>query len=291
MPIKRKVRKALDEGGPSLVLRRAFVLAWTRATSPIRATDLRIRSVTAPHATAVREALIVARSRRRGVPVVHAIGDSQSGVLVGVWPFVVHNIAPMTAYNLASPTSSTRSRRRLLGALRQADPHRDIVLLIAGGTDCRLHIYDHHLRSSGERPLEELARDTVVRYGEAIDMMKDRGFRVAVQSVVGAAHTDGHDFAHCGDIVTRGRIARVFNAELERWCRERSVDYVDLFSQVADDRGVLHPWMASDGLHLGRQALNVYGPWLRQAVYSEWAAPDPSPRPSVALRIWGKLTD
>ena len=163
----------------------------------------------------IRDALIVARSRVVGAPVVHAIGDSHTVMLTGVWPFVAHYIAPVTAYNLASLTSSTQSRTRLLEALRHADPRRDIVLLIAGGTDCRLHIHDQHVRSSGRRSLEELAHETVVRYGRAIDLVRARGFRVAAHSLVGAAHAEEHGYDHSGDIRVRGRITQLFSAELQ----------------------------------------------------------------------------
>lgn len=269
--IKRKVRKALDEGGASLLLRRALILAWTQGVDPLRAK----MTMSPPE---IRDALIVARSRVLGAPVVHMIGDSHTVMLTGVWPFVVHYIAPLTAYNLASPTSSTQSRIRLLEALRSADPRRDIILLTAGGTDCRLHINDHHLRSSGERSLEELAHETVVRYGAAIDLVRERGFRVATVSVVGAAHADVYGYDHSGTIGVRGRIAQLFNAELEAWCRAHGVDYVDLFSHVADEHGILRDSVASDGLHLGRQALPWYGPWLRKRVYARWTAPAPHPR-------------
>jgi lysophospholipase L1-like esterase len=269
--IKRKVLKALDEGGPSLVLRRAVILARTQGVDPLRA-----RVTMSP--AEIRDALIVARSRLVGAPVVHAIGDSHTVMLTGVWPFVVHYIAPLTAYNLASPTSSTQSRTRLLEALRSADPRRDIILLTTGGTDCRLHINDQHVRSSGRRSLEELAHETVVRYGTAIDLVRARGFRVAVHSVVGAAHAEEYRYDHSGAIGVRGRIAQLFNAELEAWCRAHGVDYVDLFSHVADEHGILLRPMASDGLHLGRQALPWYGPWLRERVYGRWTAPAPHPR-------------
>lgn len=276
--IKRKVRKALEEGGPSLVLRRAVILARTQGVGPLRA------RVPADPAE-IRDALIVARSRLLGAPVVHAIGDSHTVMLAGVWPFIVHNIAPLTAYNLASPTSSTQSRTRLLEALRSADPHRDIILLAAGGTDCRLHINDQHLRSSGQRSLEDLAHETVVRYGRAIDLVKARGFRVAVHSMVGAAHTDVYRCDHSGTIGVRGRIAQLVTAELEVWCRTHGVDYVDLFTHVADERGILRRSLASDGLHLGRQALPWYGPWLRARVYAHWTPPASHPRPLSAQGI------
>ncbi len=281
--VKRKVRKALDEGGPPLLLRRVVVLAWTKGVHPIR-------EKVAMSPPEIRDALIVARSRVVGAPVVHAIGDSHTVMLTGVWPFIVHDIGPLTAYNLASPTSSTLSRTRLLEALRHADPRRDIVLLIAGGTDCRLHVHDQHVRSSGRRSLEELTRETMVRYGRAIDLVRGRGYRVAAHSVVGAAHAEEHGYDHSGDIRVRGRIAQLFNAELEAWCREHAVDYVDLFSHVADERGILQRSMASDGLHLGRQALPWYGSWLRGRVYARWTAPDPHPQPLSAQGISDWLT-
>jgi len=250
--IKHKVRRALAKGGPRLVARGA-VQWWV---------------------TLIRDALIVARSRLLGVPVVHAIGDSHAYALAGVWPFFAHHLGPVTAYNLASRSSTTQSRTRLLHALRLANARRDIVLLIAGEVDCRLHIYDQHIRSSGELSLEEAAQRTVVRYGQAIQMVKDRGYRVAVQSVVGGAHQGNvYGYPHYAEIGVRGRIVRLFNAELEAWCREHDVDYVDVFSHVTDDRGVLCPSMTSDSVHLNRDALTWYGPWLREAVYAGWVAP------------------
>lgn len=232
------------------------------------------RKLTARNVSKVRDAFFVVRSRLLSVPVVHAIGDSQTGVLVGVWPFVVHHIGPVTAYNLGSSTSSSQSCTRLLDAIDLADPHRDIVLLIAGGVDCRIHIYDQHMRSSGELTLQELARRTVVHYGEAIEMVKVRGFQVAVQSAAGAVHQNNfYGYAHYADIITRGHIAKLFNAELEIWCRKHDVYYVDLFSYITDDRGVLNKSVVSDGVHLNRKILHLYGPWIRKVVYSRWVAP------------------
>ena len=269
--IERAVRKALAECSLSLVARCAVTWVWARAAAPI----LRVAEHNKPRA---RDNLVIARSRLLRVPVVHAIGDSHANVLSGVWPFVVHHIGPVTAYNLASPSSTTQGRARLLDALRLADPHKDIVLLIAGEIDCRIHIYDRHVRSSHALSLEELARRTVMRYCVTIQMLRARGYRVAVQSAVGGVHEANiYGYPHFGDVVVRGHIAQLFNSDLEAWCRENEVDYVDLFSHVTDDRGVLNRSMASDGVHLNRQAaLPLYGPWLREAVHARWVAPRPS---------------
>lgn len=100
---------------------------------------------------------------------------------------------------------------------------------------------------------------------------------VAVQSAVGGVYEKNiYGYAHCADIVVRGHIAQLFNSELEAWCRKNDFDYVDLFSHVTDDRGVLYRSMASDGVHLDRHAaLPWYGAWLRAAVHARWVVPRP----------------
>ena len=301
METVRKAKRAMAEGGPPLLVDRAIALVRTEVTrvasphaSRVRRSRRIVAADIAPRLTRhicdtsraaftdivgrlrprARDRLIVTRSRLLHVPVVHAIGDSQTGVLHGTWPFVVHHIGPVTAYNLASPHSSTNSRAALCAALRRVDRSRDIVLLVAGGVDCRIHIHNQHMRSHCSLSLEELVRRTIERYGEAIELVRTRGYRVSVQSVAGGVYQDNiYGYEHYADIVERGRIAQLFNRELRSWCSLNGVGYVDLFSQVADERGVVLTSMVSDGVHLNRTALPCYSEWLRANVFSRWAPP------------------
>lgn len=248
-----RVQSALRQGGVHLLTVRIV----RRAVCAVE------RFITTARIGLERWAFVVA-SRIRGIPSVRVIGDSHTQLLKGVFPFVVEHIGPATAHNLISPSSSTKSWENLERALRKADPSRDVVLLVFGEIDCRIHVFLQHVRSRRERTTETIVRDTIDRYGQAIERIESLGYRVTVQSVVGAAHQDNiYDYPHYADLRTRGRIASEFNSVLKQWCLEHGIDYLDVFSAVADNDGILLASMTTDGTHLDERALPLYRDWFQ----------------------------
>ena len=209
------------------------------------------------------DALFVAESHARRIPSVRVIGDSHAQVVQGLFPFVVAHIGPATAFNLVSESSSTRSWAGIEAALSRTDPDRDIVLLMFGEIDCRIHVYLQHIKSGGQRTFQDIAMATVSRYGEAIERIEALGYRVVVQSVVGAARQDNiYNYDYYADLRTRGVIVQDFNSALGEWCRSHETEYLDVFDRVADANGIILPEFTTDGTHLDARAHSIYVEWF-----------------------------
>jgi len=250
--ISQKVREALREGG----LRRVIVMAWARALHPlVRWLD---RTVAARWNPA-----IVCAARLRGLPVVHVVGDSHTLVLAGVFPFRVTWMGAATAYNLDKAGSTTGSREKLARALRHVRS-KDVVLLILGEVDSRIHIFDQFVKRGGADTTEELIRRTIDRYGVVILKLKSEGYRVVVHSVPATPYQDNiFEVENYADEETRARIVAEFNLQLSDWCAANTIEYFDMYSLVSDERGFIRRELTTDGTHLDRSALPIYRHWVQ----------------------------
>lgn len=241
----------LEEGGPKLLVARVARTALGAHSLPARIGA-------------------VAKARVLGIPMVHVIGDSHTHVLKDEWPFVPHHLGAATAYNLVSSTSSTESLDGLQRALRRVNARRDVVLLVFGEIDCRIHLHHQYVLSEGSEPVAEIIDRTVERYGRAIRMVRDAGYRVYVQGVVGAAHQTEATSAYwripgvsrCASISMRGALVVDFNERLKSWCANERIGFLDLSPAVSDARGILSWSMTEDGTHLDKRAMPLYRVWL-----------------------------
>jgi len=250
--ISEKVRRALRQGG----WKRVVTMAWTKLLSPLERTE-----------PGYWNPFIVAAARVARRPVVHAVGDSHSKVLIGVYPFRVTWMGAPTAYNLGKEGSSTRSREQLTEALTHVKKPKDVVLLVLGEVDSRIHIYNQYMRSGGTQPFEELIAKTIESYGAVLTSLRDDGYRVVVHSVPATPYQDNiYDMEHYADDETRARIVAEFNRQLQAWCAEHSIEYLDMYSLVSDERGFIRRELTTDGTHLDRSALPIYRDWVRRTV-------------------------
>lgn len=202
--------------------------------------------------------------RLRLRPVVHAIGDSHTEALQGVSPFVATWLGGATAYNLGNDSSSTGSKEKLEKALNAVRRRSDVVLIIVGEIDCRIHIYDQFMRRGGAEPVEALIDETIKRYGTVLRSVKARGYRVIVHSVPAAAHEENiYNAAFYADEPTRAEIVRTYNERLSGWCLKNGFEYLDMYRLVRDDSGFIREDLTEDRIHLGPAALPLYDEWAR----------------------------
>ena len=254
--LSEKVRAALRAGGPG----RVVSMACDRALHPFR--------LWRDHTwLARRNRAIVRKSRLSGQPVVHVVGDSHTEVFHGVWPFRAVWIGPATAYNLDKEHSTTRSREKLAAALARVDKKRDVVLLVFGEIDSRIHIFNQYVKRGRTESMEELIDATIERYGAVVLRLKAEGYRVVVHSVPATPYQDNiYEVANYADEETRSAIVREFNARLSAWCSANAVEYLDMYSVVSDERGFIRKDMTTDGTHLNQAAMPLYQEWLRTKV-------------------------
>ncbi len=248
-----KICRAWEQGG----LSRVAGMAWARAWHPV------VRRWSESWVTR-RNGVIALQRRLMRRPVVHAIGDSHTHVLRGISPFVVTWLGSATAFNLGKPGSSTGSSGKLEAALRAVDKSRDVVLLVLGEIDTRIHVYLQYVRRGGACSFEQIIDEIIERYGAVILRLASQGYKVVVQSVPAVPRQGNiYDVEHYADDAKRAVIVRVFNEALSRWCRDHGVDYLDLYSVVSDERGFILDGLTDDGTHLNAAALPLYAGWVR----------------------------
>ncbi|MCX6006308.1 MAG: hypothetical protein NTZ34_03490 [Chloroflexi bacterium] len=136
---------------------------------------------------AIFNAVLRAKSDVSNSCIIHTIGDSHVKPFIYQWPFHVHHISQATAYNLVKEGSFTKSSMFLKLFLSKINPKRDVVLLVFGEIDARVHIYLQYGKSGKTISLDTLIDTTVERYGQAILKLKDEGFAVCVHGIPPAA--------------------------------------------------------------------------------------------------------
>lgn len=254
--LKSKAGDALKQGGPL----RLVVMAWNKAVHPL----LLWRDRTW---LSRRNAIITLQCRLRGLPVVHVVGDSHSHVFRGVYPFRVTWLGAATAYNLGKEGSTTGSKEKLDAALKHVRKDRDVVLLVLGEVDSRIHIFNQYVKRGRTQSMEELIDATVERYGAVVCRLRDEGFRVVVHSVPATPYQGNiYEVDNYADDQTRAQIVREFNERLSAWCAANGIEYLDMYSVVSDEQGFILKDLTTDGTHLDQAALPLYQDWVRREV-------------------------
>ena len=195
--------------------------------------------------------------------VIHVIGDSHVKPFVFKCPFLVHHISQATAYNLDKDNSFSQSKRYLNSFLPEVNKERDILLLVFGEIDARVHIYSQYRKNSGKIGIERIIEATAEKYGETIRRLKDDGFAVCVHGIPPAA---GEDFVSnlplLGTMEQRSDISSRFSSKLGEFCSQNCVPYIDVQSVSADENGFMKKQYVADGVHLNGKIV----PFAREGI-------------------------
>lgn len=185
-------------------------------------------------------------------PLVHFIGDSHTSPFNFQPRFLVHHIGQATAHNLASPQSTSGSGQILSTVLSRINHRRDVLALVFGEIDCRIHFHYQHEKS--KKPLAQLIGETVSNYGSVVLQLKNAGFRVCVLSASPAARQQNiYNYPYYGTPQQRSAITRQFNAALQSFCAKNGVPFIDAHSQFADQNGFMPPQYARDEVHFNQK--------------------------------------
>ncbi len=183
--------------------------------------------------------------------IIHVIGDSHLKPFVFRSPFLLHHISQATAYNLNKENSFSQSKRYLNSFLPGINKERDVLLLVFGEIDARVHIYLQYKKNNGKISIDRMIENTVERYGETIRKLKNDGFALCVHGIPPAARENFvSDLPFLGTPEQRSEISREFNNQLGAFCRESSILYIDVQSISADENGFMNKEYASDEVHL-----------------------------------------
>ena len=182
--------------------------------------------------------------------IIHVIGDSHLRPFVFRSPFLLHHISQATAYNLSKDNSYSQSKRYLNSFLPGINKERDVLLLVFGEIDARVHIYLQYKKNDEQKSIEELIGTTVERYGETIMRLKHDRFAVCVHGIPPAARKSfTSDLPFLGTPEQRSEISREFSRKLGNFCRANGILYIDVQSISADESGFMKKEYAADEVH------------------------------------------
>ena len=186
---------------------------------------------------------------------IHVIGDSHAKVFQGNWPFIAHHIGAATAYNLVKRHSATNSNAKLLRILQRIK-RTDLVILVFGEIDCRIHIYYQFRKNGEKRSINQIIDNTISYYGKTINEIRERGLRPCICSVSPAtAIGNEYNVPFYATTVMRSRITRKFNIKLQVFCEKNNYPYIDIYSKVSDENGLMLQEYAADEIHLNSRVI------------------------------------
>lgn len=212
---------------------------------------------------AIFNAVLRAKSGISNTCIIHTIGDSHVKPFIYQWPFHVHHISQATAYNLVKEGSFTKSSMFLKLFLSKINPKRDVVLLVFGEIDARVHIYLQYGKSGKIVSIDSIIDTTVERYGQAILKLKNEGFAVCVHGIPPAASKEFITaLPFSGRPRERSEISRKFNVKLREYCNTIGVTYVDIQSIASDESGFIKKYYLADEVHCNRRIV----PFTRKTI-------------------------
>jgi lysophospholipase L1-like esterase len=188
--------------------------------------------------------------------IIHVIGDSHLRPFVFRRPFLLHHISQATAYNLNKDGSFSESKRYLKSFLPAINKQRDVMLLVFGEIDARVHIYLQYEKNNKKISMGRFIDATVEKYGETIRRLKGDGFAVCVHGLPPAARKNFEsNLPFLGSPEQRSEISREFNIKLGEFCRKSGVAFIDMQSIAADDNGFMKKEYAADEVHLNSKVV------------------------------------
>lgn len=194
---------------------------------------------------------LLARANLLGRSIIHVIGDSHARCFVFRSPFIVRHISQATAYNLSKDDSFSRSKQHLNDFVRRIDKQRDVLLLVFGEIDARVHVYRQFRKNNSCVTIDDVVTATVEKYGETIKRLRDEGFSICVHGITPAARKAyTSTLPYTGSAEERSQISSIFNRQLKGFCQDNNIPYVDVQPVSADDEGFISNEYAADDVHL-----------------------------------------
>ena len=203
-------------------------------------------------------------SRVSGTPLVYVVGDSHSLSFRNTRSFLVKHIGPATAYKLRFKENRTRSNEQLFSIIKKINKKRNLVLLVFGEVDCRIHIYNNARKKN--RSIGSLIDDTVSGYGEVLKLLTVDSVDFVVCGVP-PANTQGnvYHFPYYAAPQEQRDIKKAFNEKLKDFCRDNGYKYLDLFNKFSDENGFILEQYKRDDVHLGNKIMAYVKEWFYEA--------------------------
>ena len=189
-------------------------------------------------------------ARIYGKPLIHVIGDSHGKAFRGHRQFIVHHLGAATAHNLIKSNSSTNSNKKLFNLVERLNS-RDVVLLVFGEIDCRIHIYYQYKKNNEKRTIHELIDGTISNYGVILNELRNLNINFIVHGVPPATQVrNEYRYPFYASPEVHCQINAIFNERLKVFCKDNKYPYIDIHSRFSDDDGFMLKEYAADEIHL-----------------------------------------
>jgi len=198
-------------------------------------------------------------------PLIHVIGDSHIGTFKYSPRFIMHYISGATAHNLHKKISTSNSNKMLFDYIKNINTKKDIILLVFGEIDCRIHMYNQHKKY--EIPIEDVITKTIVNYGKVMEQLKEMNLRFGIYGVPPATTQDNHyEYPYYASPEEHVKIFRKFNDTLKMYCMLNGFKYMDIYSKVVDEKGFPLEKYKKDDIHLNRKVVKFVEEWIKNVL-------------------------
>lgn len=177
---------------------------------------------------------------------IHTLGDSHAALSFRCVPGVTtHHIGPVTMARAGHPGDDV-----IATALAQVPLiPGDVLILCFGEIDVRCHVKQR----TDRKPAGVILACWALDYLDRVAAIQIEGVRVGVMSVVPPAprsRADTPSFPVTGSDEDRAAYTAILNRMLAVWCRVRGLLYLDVYSRVVDEHGLLRREFSDGSVHV-----------------------------------------
>lgn len=187
---------------------------------------------------------------------IYVLGDSHAYSFTHP-KFKIYCLGPVTAFNLNNNNSSTKGKLKLLKTLKKI-PKNNLVILVFGEIDCRLHIYNNYLKNNKKITLNKLIQNTIDNYEKVLKKVQNTHKNLAVFNVVPAGEQPNiYNYPFYGTREQRQNIAKKFNSKLKKICKKNHIIFIDIFNQLSTPKGNRLEYLKLDRIHYSAKISNI----------------------------------
>jgi lysophospholipase L1-like esterase len=181
----------------------------------------------------------------------YVIGDSHAAVFSSNSMFKVTPVNyPRGAYWVSEHWDY------LLSVINKMDKTNDHLILVFGEVDCRLHIYYQFKKRGEAESISQLINATIQKYDEDLRKIQELGIKFHVLGIAPANMQENtFRMEWYAPLEVRAAIYREFNEKLKEHCKRKGYRFLDVYSETADEHGLIKKEYAVDETHLNQKIL------------------------------------
>lgn len=205
------------------------------------------------------------RCRIKNQPLVYVVGDSHTLSFSFHHPFITCHLGPVTAYNILKENSTTSSKKKLFSLANKINKKKDILVLVFGEIDCRIHIFRRFKKSNETIAIDEIIDETIKNYFVAIEKLLGMRLNVIVYGVPPANYQENvYGYDYYAEASVQADIKKIFNKKMKEQCYIKGVKYIEIFYTFSDRDGFILPNYSSDQIHLNNKIIPFIQNWFKE---------------------------